>query len=121
MQAKNDIDEISQIGPMGLKLQFEFLSAEIACFTCKFAEFYIDSYGLSYKCKNSLKYRQNICYELGTARIFDESKKSPEAGLYNCECETCGSKFEAYSVMNICQDCYMQAEYENQSDDDDQE
>lgn len=118
MQAKNDIEEIILIGPMSLKQQFEFLSTEISCFTCEFAEFYFTPEGFSYKCKNHLKYRQYNCHEKGFARIFDDSKKSPEAGLYNCECDTCGSKFEAYSVMNICQDCYMQAEYENRSDDD---
>lgn len=121
MQAKNDIEEITQIGPMSIKQQFKLLSTEISCFTCEFAEFIFTDVGLAYKCKNALRYRQYNCFEQGTPRILDETKLSESSGLYICECETCGTKFEAYSVMNICQNCYMQAEYENQSENDDQE
>lgn len=118
MQAKNDVEEITNLPTMGFGTMFRFLTTELGCFECKFAEFIFTKDGLAFKCKNALKYRQSICWEYGTPRIFDESKKSPEAGLYICECETCGSQFEAYSVMNICQNCFMQAEYERNEKDD---
>lgn len=98
---------------------FGFLTTEIGCFSCKYGQFYIDTKGMSYKCKNRYAYRQYTCYESGNPRLFDMTKKDPNTGLYMCECDSCGVTFQAHSTINICQDCFLQAEYDSRSENDD--